>query len=136
MAMKKVIALMVIMAIFSTTAFAAPLSVAGSQDALSGEISLSSQSFETEAVLFADIQSAALTSEEAQAVEGEGWLNALISGVIGAAIGGLTGAASGAAVSLGALTIPGWLAGIIAGGVSSAVAAYPTNDIVIKGTIK
>ncbi|MDR2446580.1 MAG: hypothetical protein LBD58_04735 [Treponema sp.] len=129
--MKKVIALMVIMAIFSTTAFAAPLSVADSQDALSEEISLSSQTFETDADLFADIQPAALTSEEAQAVEGEGWLNALISGAIGSVIGGLTGAASGASMLLGVLTLLGWLADAIAGDASSA-AAYPTNDIVLR----
>ncbi|MDR2447788.1 MAG: hypothetical protein LBD58_10980 [Treponema sp.] len=86
--MKKVIALMVIMAIFSTTAFAAPLSVAGSQDALSEQISLSSLSFETDAALFADVQAAALTSEEAQDVEGTGpWLFILGAILAGSAIG-------------------------------------------------
>jgi hypothetical protein len=76
--MKKVVALMVIMAVFSTTAFAAPLSVAGSSDTLSEEISLSSQS---EADLFADVDSVALTSEEAQAVEGEGWISGMLAAI-------------------------------------------------------
>ncbi|MDR1217980.1 MAG: hypothetical protein LBK73_00030 [Treponema sp.] len=70
--MKKTIALTVIMAVFSTTAFAAPLSATGSSDALSGEISLSSQ---PDANLFAG--AAALTSEEAQAAEGAGFFGAI-----------------------------------------------------------
>ncbi|MDR0556634.1 MAG: hypothetical protein LBG43_02000 [Treponema sp.] len=78
--MKKVIALIVIMAIFSTTAFAAPLSVAGSSDALSAETSLSSQS---DVDLFADVHVAALTPEQAQAVEGAGPFGAILGGIVG-----------------------------------------------------
>jgi hypothetical protein len=63
MAMKKVVALMAIMAIFSTTVLAAPLSAAGSSDSLSAKTSLSSQTGETDA---------GLPSEEAQAVECRG----------------------------------------------------------------
>jgi outer membrane lipoprotein SlyB len=130
--MKKVIALMVIMAMFSTTVFATPLSVAGSSDALSGEISLSSQS---DADLFADVQAAALTPEEVQAVEGEGWFNALISGICGGIVGGIAGAIGGGSFSLGILSIPGYIAGAIGGAASSAMAAYSSDAIVVNSSI-
>jgi hypothetical protein len=84
--MKKVIAVMVIMAVFSTTVFAAPLSVAGSLDKTSlegfrSELSIKTDSHNDFDDLFADVQAVALTTEEAQNVEGEG-----IFGIIGAAI--------------------------------------------------
>jgi outer membrane lipoprotein SlyB len=73
-----------------------------------------------------------LSAEEAQMVEGEGPWNAFISGLVGAICGGLLGAVSSASVSLGALTIPGWVAGAVSGAFSSAVAAYPSDDFVVK----
>jgi hypothetical protein len=83
--MKKVIAFLTIMAVFSTAVFAAPLSVAGSLDTASSEFSLAGQpsadpnGFDD---LFADVNAAALTEEEALAVEGEGWFSGLISGIV------------------------------------------------------
>jgi hypothetical protein len=128
--MKRVVAVLVVFALFTGTVFAAPLSPAGSIDTV-----------ETPRVevpdfagndLFADVRATALATEEAQAVEGEGWFNALISGIVG----GIVGSVSGASVSLGVLTIPGLIAGAVGGAASSAAAAYPTNDIVLKGSIK
>jgi hypothetical protein len=65
---------LVIMAVFSTTLFAAPLSLTGSADQQSRE---TCQSFKVEVLeedLFAEVQAVALSPEEAQAVEGEGFL--------------------------------------------------------------
>lgn len=89
--MKKVISVLVIMAVFSTTVFAAPLSVAGSWDKQSQKVSPRSELSATADALnefddlFGDVQAVALTTEEAQTVEGEGFLSGLagfISGVI------------------------------------------------------
>jgi hypothetical protein len=108
--MKKVIFALVIMAAFSTTVFAQPLPVAGSPDKLSGDFALAgpaSTAFESD--LFADVNAAALSREEAQAVEGDGWLSGLFRAVVtavqvvvnvasgnyvGAAVTGVTGAYS------------------------------------------
>ena len=80
--MKKVIALLVVMAVFSTTVFAAPLSsVAGSVDMPSRETSRIELSANTDD-LFADVRAVALTTEEAQAVEGEGWGGYFVSCVL------------------------------------------------------
>jgi hypothetical protein len=74
--MKKVIALLTMMAVFSTAVFAAPLSVAGSLGTTSSEFSLAGQTsadpngFDD---LFADVQAVQLTAAEAAEVEGEGF---------------------------------------------------------------
>jgi hypothetical protein len=87
--MKKVISVLVIMAVFSTAVFAAPLSIAGSLDISSREVSRTELASKTEGFsefddLFADVQAVALTTEEAQAVEGEGFWGAVIGGIVGA----------------------------------------------------
>jgi hypothetical protein len=87
--MKKVIAVLTMMAVFSTAVFAAPLSVAGSLGTTSSEFSLTGQTsagpngFDD---LFADVNAAALTEEEALAVEGDGWLSCLVSSIIATSI--------------------------------------------------
>ncbi|MDR0557150.1 MAG: hypothetical protein LBG43_04685 [Treponema sp.] len=129
--MNKIIALFVALAVFSSAAlFAAPVSGAPG----AAPASQTGESFDLDA-LFADVDAPQLSDTEAETIEGEGWFNALISGIIGAVVGGATGAAFGGGVSLGVLTIPGWIAGAIAGGASSAFAAYPTDNIVIKGSV-
>jgi hypothetical protein len=73
-----------VLAIFSTTVFAAPLSSVtdyqpkGSQDIASWEVSRAGLSTKTDSLndfddLFADVNAVALTTEEAQAVEGKGF---------------------------------------------------------------
>jgi hypothetical protein len=89
--MKKVVSVLMIMAVFSTVAFAAPLSVADSLDTLSREITrteLTTASLSEANDLFADVQAVSLTVEEAEAVEGEGICGILIGVVLlGAGIG-------------------------------------------------
>jgi hypothetical protein len=89
--MKKVIVVMVIMAMFSTTVFAAPLSAAGSLDKTSLEGFRSDNDFDD---LFADVNAVALTIEEVQNVEGEGFWGGLLCsvafGIAGAFGGGNT----------------------------------------------
>lgn len=84
--MKKVIALLIILAVLSTTLFAAPVSVAGSWNKSSSEFTRIDQSFGAPDDLFADVNAVALTPEEALAVEGEGWLSCLVAAVISTAI--------------------------------------------------
>jgi hypothetical protein len=86
--MKKVIAVLMIMAVFSTSVFAAPLSVAGSMYNSSKEVSRFDLSSKTDALndfddLFADVQASALTAEEAKAVEGEGLFGWICSAIVG-----------------------------------------------------
>jgi hypothetical protein len=110
--MKKVVSVLVIMAVFSTAVFAAPLSVAGSLDTLSREPSRTELASKTEGFsefddLFADVQATQLTNADAAAVEGEGLFGTLIGAIAGAVTvavtGGnvtqvLSGAASGAVI--------------------------------------
>jgi uncharacterized protein (UPF0210 family) len=87
--MKKVISVLVIMAVFSTTLFAAPLSLTGSTDQQSRETYQSEFAFKAEVLeddLFAEVQAVALTPEEAQAVEGEGLISCIVSAVVSTAI--------------------------------------------------
>ncbi|MDR2052137.1 MAG: hypothetical protein LBP80_01875 [Treponema sp.] len=82
--MKKVVALLMILAVTSSTVFAAPVSAitghqsGGSQDALSREVTRNN--FDD---LFNDVQATPLTNVEASEVEGEGFWGALIGGIIG-----------------------------------------------------
>jgi hypothetical protein len=87
--MKKVVAVLVVLALFTGTVFAAPLSPAGSIDTV-----------ETDRVeapgfagndLFADVRATALTTEEAQAVEGEGVAGAIGGAIVGSGFGGYIG---------------------------------------------
>jgi hypothetical protein len=72
--MKKVISVLLTMAVFSTTVFAAPLSVAGSSDKFSGDFALIEQSSAAlGGDLFADVQAAQLTDAETAKVQGEGF---------------------------------------------------------------
>jgi hypothetical protein len=92
--MKKVIAILTIMAVFSTAVFAAPLSVAGSLGTTSSEITLAGQtSVGPNGLdeLFADVNATALTDEEAAAVEGDGPFSALIGAIV---VGAMTVAAA------------------------------------------
>jgi hypothetical protein len=107
--MKKVISVLVIMAVFSTTLFAAPLSIAGSLDKPSQDESRSELSARVDSLnefddLFAGVNAVPLTTEEAQAVEGEGLFGAIFGAAVGAFIGAVTGepttAAAGAAVGV------------------------------------
>jgi hypothetical protein len=71
--MKKVVSVLAIMAVFSTAVFAAPLSLAGSLDTSSREVVSGIEAFGDFEDLFTDVQAVALTDNEAQAVEGEGF---------------------------------------------------------------
>jgi hypothetical protein len=78
--MKKAVALVLVLAVSATMLFAAPVS--GSVDIPSVEITLAGQSAQTDSTndagdLFAGIEVAALTADEAQAVEGAGWFPSL-----------------------------------------------------------
>ena len=101
--MKKITALLVALAVFATTAFAAPMSVAAS---LPEPVQTVASSADLDA-LFADINAVALTNEEAAAVEGEAipphiwatiinvaWSATKSAGVWGA-VGGTLGALAG-----------------------------------------
>ncbi|MHB9293982.1 hypothetical protein Holit_03104 [Hollandina sp. SP2] len=107
--MKKVISVLVIMAVFSTTLFAAPLSVAGSWDKPSQEVSRTELSAKADMLnefddLFVEVNAVALTTEEAQAVEGEGFISGFITGVMqwgtGAAVMGTNGTGQQQAASM------------------------------------
>ena len=74
--MKKITALLVALAVFATTAFAAPISVAAS---LPEPVQTVASSVDTDLnALFADVNAVALTNEEAAAVEGDGIIPILI----------------------------------------------------------
>jgi hypothetical protein len=62
--MKRIIALLVVLVFFSNFVFAVPVFTSDDSD------------------LFADINASALTEEEAQTVEGEGFLGGLIGGIV------------------------------------------------------
>jgi hypothetical protein len=85
--MKKIIALTVALALFASTAFAAPISVAASLvEPVTAQTVSPSASADLDA-LFSDVTAVPLTDSEAQAVEGEGFFGALIGAVIGVVIG-------------------------------------------------
>jgi hypothetical protein len=72
--------------------FAAPLSIAGSLDKPSQDESRSELSAKVDSLnefddLFAEVNAVPLTTEEAQAVEGEGFWGGLIGGVVGGIAG-------------------------------------------------
>jgi hypothetical protein len=86
--MKKVTAMLMITAVFSTTVFAAPLSTVGSWDLRSQEVfstELSSGSLPDSDDLFSGITSVQLTDAEAEAVEGEGLFGTIFACVTAAA---------------------------------------------------
>jgi hypothetical protein len=98
--MKKAIALVMILAVTATTLFASPVSVIGSVNASSAEVTLAGMPAQTNAFgsaddLFAGVQAIALTPEEAQDVEGEGvgtgFILAGVAGLLGAGIGAVYG---------------------------------------------
>ena len=112
--MKKVVSLLVALALFATTAFAAPVSVAAS---LPEPVQTVASSADLDA-LFADVNAVALTEEEAQAVEGEGIFGAIIFGGFGACVGGFLGLTVG--VVTGDIKT-GTKAGMASGGVIGAI---------------
>jgi hypothetical protein len=113
------------MAVFSTTVFAAPLSLAGSLDTTSSEFSLAGQTsapYDGLDALFADVNAVALTDEEAAAIEGDGAIfaaiGAIFTGVVTVAIvvvdlvNNDTDKAT-AHLSGGAATAAGWVAATV-----------------------
>jgi hypothetical protein len=88
--MKKLIALLVILAVFSTAVFAAPAAagVAFGEASASTIVSLTADTDD----LFATVDAVALTDGESATVEGEG----PVGGVVGAVLGGIGGAIGGA----------------------------------------
>jgi hypothetical protein len=77
--MKKAVSLLVALALFATTAFAAPVSVASLPEP--AQTVTSSASTDIEA-LFADVAAVPLTDEEAAVVEGEGVFGLLVAAVV------------------------------------------------------
>ncbi|MDR0554072.1 MAG: hypothetical protein LBG76_04660 [Treponema sp.] len=75
--MKKLISVVVMLAFTGMTVFAAPGAMALAQDGADD--------------LFADVQATPLTAEEAQAVEGEGPIGAVVGGIIGGIAGVVVG---------------------------------------------
>jgi hypothetical protein len=102
--MKKVFFVLVILAAFSASIFAAPLSLAGSLDTSSREIA--SESFSGFEDLFGDVHAVALTDTEAEAIEGEGWLSGLIS-AISTAVKVVVNVATGNYVGAGVTAVTG-----------------------------
>jgi hypothetical protein len=89
--MKKVVALLMVLAVSSTMVFAAPVSLIGSLDSTSWDVTHVGMSVKTDSLndfddLFTDVQATALTQEEANAVEGEGWVLGGIFGAIGTGV--------------------------------------------------
>jgi hypothetical protein len=85
--MKKIISLMVALALFASTAFAAPISVAASfVEPVTAQTVSPSASADIDA-LFADVDAVPLTDSEAQAVEGESWVGAVVGYLIGGVVG-------------------------------------------------
>jgi outer membrane lipoprotein SlyB len=104
--MRKSITLLVVLAIFATSAFAA--SVSGTE--VSGDqtgTALFSAVDESDS-LFANVGAVALTEAEASEIEGEGLFGALWGAIVGAVVGAATGGSTGAA------------AGAVAGGIVGA----------------
>jgi hypothetical protein len=81
--MKKITALLVALALFATTAFAAPISVVASLPE-SAQTMVSSTDLDD---LFADVSAVALTDIEAQTVEGDGPIAAVAGAIVGAVVG-------------------------------------------------
>jgi LytS/YehU family sensor histidine kinase len=140
--MKKAVSLLVALALFATTAFAAPLSVAASFPEPAQTVT-SSASTDIEA-LFADVAAVPLTDEEAQSVEGEGVVGAIIGGVVGGVIVGFVGGLVGGIIQQNAInnrpeavkvavvggTILGGGAGVFIGAkVGSAIGAFITGPL-------
>jgi hypothetical protein len=81
--MKKIISLMVALALFASTAFAAPISVAASfVEPISAQTVSASGSTDIDD-LFGDVAAVPLTDSEAQAVEGVGIGSAIAAGFAG-----------------------------------------------------
>jgi hypothetical protein len=116
--MKKTIILLVVLAIFATSAFAAPVSgmdsfntiqpdkTEGSGDQTETALESFSAVNESE-TLFADVRAVALTDTQASEIEGDGLFGAIFGAACGAVVG--TIATSGSGV--------GAVAGAIAGGI-------------------
>jgi hypothetical protein len=105
--MKKIITLLVILAIFATSAFAVPVSGVDSLNAIQTDTAeMSGNQTETAPelfsavdeldALFADVQAVALTDTEASEIEGAGPVGAFFGAIVGGAVGGAAGAVGGA----------------------------------------
>jgi len=97
--MKKFVSVFLILALFSTTVFAAPVSPVSPGEPLPG----TAEALLDEGDLFADVDAVALTQEEAEAVEGEGFFGSLLGAVVGGIVGAIVvGAVSNKAQSASA----------------------------------
>lgn len=139
--MKKLISVLMILGIFSATAFAGSVSLPVSQDSQSwGKIDSLSQGSLAEDVqtasmaedLFDGVRGIPMTQEETQAVEGEGFWSTFASVVVGSTLGGFTGTLVGGSVSFGSLSIPGYIVGAVSGGISSGIAAVAADSFAVK----
>jgi hypothetical protein len=83
--MKKIVALLMVLALFSTTVFAAPLSVAASLGEPAQAKTVASSAVDEFDTLFADVQAVALTDLEASEVEGDGFFGTIF-GCLAAAV--------------------------------------------------
>jgi outer membrane lipoprotein SlyB len=121
--MKKTISLMVALALFASTAFAAPISVAASLDEpVTAQTVVSSEQAQTAPelfsatdesdTLFVNVRAVALTEAEASGIEGDGLFGAIFGAIVGGAVGAATGGSTGAAT------------GAIAGGIIGALLPF------------
>jgi hypothetical protein len=137
--MKKVVALLMVLAVFSATVFAAPVSIAGSLDASSREVLSAGLSVKTDNPdgfddLFADVRATPLTDIEASETEGEGFWGGLLGGVAGGIAGALglsfsfnfiqSNVPSATVISVKYSTIAGSVLGGIAGALAGARLGY------------
>jgi hypothetical protein len=81
--MKKIVAVLVVLALFTSTVFAGPVSRASLIDTVKTVKIDTASGFADNANLFGDVQAPALSDTEAAAVEGEGAVGAIIGGFIG-----------------------------------------------------
>jgi hypothetical protein len=119
--MKKIVAVLVVLALFTSTVFAGPVSRASLIDTVKTVKVDTAPGFADNANLFGDVQAPALSDTEAAAVEGDGWFEAIFGGIanglagafVGLANGGIVGAILGGlgGVAIGAYT--GWTADAI-----------------------
>ncbi|MDR2942722.1 MAG: hypothetical protein LBV17_09055 [Treponema sp.] len=110
--MKKITSVAVILVLISTSVFASPVSA---------EIKTEQKETVNEVDLFAYVQATALTGQEMEATEGEGWFNAIVSRVIGSSgAGGLGFLINGPA---------GLIAGAISGGITGFIGGINSDCI-------
>jgi hypothetical protein len=136
--MKKIVAVLVVLALFTSTVFAGPVSRASLIDTVKTVKIDTASSFAGSADLFGDVQAPALSDTEAMEVEGEGFWGAVAGAVAGGCVGGVIGAGTCAvagyqigqsagvgkitSVAVGAVSgalgfVGGFIGGAVAGGI-------------------